>query len=224
MSKHDRWTLCIAVVAILIAVIGAIGTWKGVMQSKDYQGGFMSLVILPSGILLVVAANAYSVYRNITDARRCDKLKSDHEAELPAVKFAGGQAALLNFFQTCATDLIRRLEDMWHHWNIAGEVLIHPVDARPPIQWKNWSNDKSPQLLNERRDFMVLYCHHLHWLSLELPNFQSATTANGYPSDKEYPVVLANLKDHAEALNKLCDEVWKSGRCFDEHIGNEKKT
>jgi len=199
--------LLLGVVAVILALLGAIGTWWGVMQSKDYHGGFMTMVLLPLSFVAIAGLNAYCIYQNLHDAHRCEALESQIKAHRKETQFVGGEAAMLSFFEARANELTARLEEMWHHYNAAGETLIYPVGGD-----KDLANDAAGRLINERRDFMVLYTHHLHWLSLELPKFESTTTINGYPSDKEYAEVLRNLKGHAESLGKLCDGAWHSGK------------
>jgi hypothetical protein len=202
MSKHDKWMLFLGIVTVGLALAAAVGTWWGVIQSKDYRGGVVKLLVLPLAFIAIAILNAYSIYRNVKDV-------SKRKAQRLETQFVGGEAALLNFFQARADEMVRRLEELWHHYNAAGETLIYPAGGEQ--KYKNLSSDAAGKLINERRDFMVLYTHHLHWLSLEIPKFQSATTINGYPSDKEYPEVLRNLKDHVALLEKLGDEAWYSG-------------
>ena len=75
---------------------------------------------------------------------------------------------------------------------------------------KDYSVDgASMKLLNEHRDFLVLYAHHLRTLQVEFPDFQSALVTTGYPSNCEYHEALSNLKAHAEKLKTESEEAWK---------------
>jgi len=203
MSKHDKWMLVLGVAAIVLALVAAVGQWWGVVQSHDYRGGVMKLLLLPLAFIAIAILNAYSIYRNLRDISKRRSQRKD-------TQFVGGEVGLLSFFQTRGDELASRLEDMWHHYNVAGETLVYPVGGKQ--EFKDGTLDKVIPLQQERRDFMVLYGHHLQWLGSELPKFNSTTTMNGYPSDKEYAEVLRNLKEHVALLDKLCDEAWHSGK------------
>src|SRR5580658_3568372 len=83
-------------------------------------------------------------------------------------KRAGGQSWVLWTYAAQARDIVDFLERLWHHWNNAGEKLIHPL---------NGDLDKvdylKANLASERRDFMVMYMSHLMRLTTDLPGFAS---------------------------------------------------
>src|SRR5271157_4671094 len=181
MSREGKWTIILAVVAILVALVGAIGTWKGVMQSKDYHGGFMPLAVVPIALLVIVLINGYALYRNLRDANRCKKLEQERREQRKGAQFVGGEAALLSFFQEWATELVDKLEQLWHRWNAQGEVLLHPISMTAQ-DWKDFSKKEAMGLIAERRDFTTLYAYHIVWIASQLPKFESAITRTGYPS------------------------------------------
>jgi hypothetical protein len=123
-------------------------------------------------------------------------------------KFAGGQAALLWHFAAKAGALVVLLDSTWHHWNNAGEALIHPLDVNHP---KDFGSESAISLIRELRDFKILYEDHLACLHSEVPAFSSVTTSFGYPSKQEYSLVMSALRDHAESLKNAGQQVWDSG-------------
>ncbi len=137
------------------------------------------------------------------------RMKSEKEVDeaIEKIKLAGARGFLLSHFEARAIDLQQTLEETWHHWNNAGEKLIHPLDARLD-KLTSYSADGAMKLLDERRDFMVLYSQHLNLLKLEFPEFASLVIEAGYPSDNEYPRVLANLKTHIETLREQSQREW----------------
>lgn len=124
-----------------------------------------------------------------------------------ADKIAGGQAALLWHFAATARDLTKQLESTWHHWNNAGQPLIHPLDINHPENL----GEGTVGFVIELRDFKVLYQHHLAYLNSEAPAFSSNVTVHGFPSNREYPAVLSDLRDHAARLDEAAQRVWDSG-------------
>jgi hypothetical protein len=96
---------------------------------------------------------------------------------------------------------------VWHHWNNAGERLVHPLDARLD-KLAHYSTDQAMKLLDERRDFMLLYCHHLNVLKSEFPEFTSPAIEAGYPTDCEYQEVLLRLGQHIEGLKTESLKEW----------------
>jgi hypothetical protein len=138
-----------------------------------------------------------------------DKSRADARNVLEDVMRAGVETALYNFFSCRARDLIRELDSLWHRWNNAGEKLIHPVDANLDVVADWSSTDKAIALVNSRRDFLVLYGHHVMMVKLELPEFTSGTIEGGYPSDRGYVDVRADLVEHVEKLEQLTKNAWK---------------
>jgi hypothetical protein len=114
-------------------------------------------------------------------------------------------AAVLNDRAVRAKELVRDLEAMWHHWNNAGETLVHPLTPTcDPIK-----DSKSMwKLIGEARDFKLRYADHLSVLKADFPEFISSTVTNGYPSSREYVVVLSDLKEHAVQLEETASRTW----------------
>jgi hypothetical protein len=139
-----------------------------------------------------------------------EKPNAEDKAALLQIKLASGQAILLWNFAARANELVKRLEETWHRWNADGEPLIYPAGGK--IEWKNWSDDISPQLAGKRRDFALLYGTHIVDLKHEVPEFSSNTTRHGYPTEREYSEVLSDLREHAIHLNEVAQRVWDSGR------------
>ena len=112
-----------------------------------------------------------------------------------------------------ADDLTVWLEQLWHHWNAAGETLIHPIGTKADI--KNWRAAGVSDIVAERRDFLVLYQDHIMRLQKDYPKFDSETAKDGYPSETEYYAVMNNLRAHAKLLKEVADHVWESGKAMD---------
>lgn len=153
-----------------------------------------------------------------------ERFRSEIDAKKPELlslvntrKRAAAQAALLSQAAACAKELERMLEELWHHWNNAGAKLVHPIGGTVDI--KLLPANKMGDLIGERRDFGVLYWHHLARLGVDAPYFSSRLTESGYPSDKEYHVVLADLRDHTKLLTEAAERVWESGHPLEAHDG-----
>jgi hypothetical protein len=136
------------------------------------------------------------------------KLSLDEAREtIHDVKACAGKAALLYYMVARATELSRDLEALWHQWNNSGEKLIHPLDAKFD-KLKDASSDEAWNLLNARRDFMVMYAHHIITMKVEFPDFTSHVMSAGYPAPYEYVQVRDNLKEHADQLEQMADKLW----------------
>lgn len=118
------------------------------------------------------------------------------------------QVVLLNHFHAEAVHIEYVLTTVWHHWDNAGEKLIYPIGKKN--EWKEWSIDKCLPLVDELRDFRVVFSLHIGWLHLDFPGFSSKLTTSGYPSEDEYQVVLANIRAHGQALKELANSIKKS--------------
>ncbi len=128
----------------------------------------------------------------------------------------GAQAALYDYMSCRAGELIRDLNMLWHHWDNAGEKLIHPLDGTID-KFKNVMADNFHTLINERRDFMVLYGHHLMQMESSFPDFTSQTMAGGFPSGREYRIVYSDLVEHEKELARLTRKTWeKYGKPLDD--------
>jgi len=195
MSKTERWTLGVAIATLILT---GVSTWVAVAHEAEHRAGIMYKVIIALSGISLMALNGYAIYRNIKDAHRVNAYRKEIESKKQKLvalvekrKEAGGQAWLLWSYSYSASGLVRWLEEIWYRWNSSGEVLIYPIGGKTEL--KNWSGDKSGDLIGERRDFMVLYRDHVTRLSQEIPEFVSATTRRGFPSDDEYARVMADL-------------------------------
>jgi len=137
--------------------------------------------------------------------KRIRRTSNITRTELADIEQRAGHTALLLYFLARATDLLRDLEALWHQWDDAGEKLIHPLDGRiDQLKGDNWD------LVSKKRDFMVLYSHHLMTLKVEFPNFSSAAISGGYPSQREYSQVRYDLIQHMEELKVTADNAWNT--------------
>jgi hypothetical protein len=125
------------------------------------------------------------------------------------VKQCAGQAFLYDHMEARAIELSIHLEELWHKWDNKGEKLIHPLNAALDKPKDSLSIDDTYSLINARRDFMVLYAHHLSTMRAVFPDFTSRVMSSGYPSDDEYVQVKASLKEHSEKLGQISLERWK---------------
>lgn len=89
--------------------------------------------LFTAGILMYVL----SLTRRIRPAKKQTNVASALDAAEQVIgeavddaKRAGAQAGMLWILAASADELIQLLEQTWHHWNNAGERLIHPLDAR----------------------------------------------------------------------------------------------
>ena len=147
-----------------------------------------------------------ALYRFSPDQRK-KRTEKEVDEVVENLKWAAARGFLLSHFEARAVELKQILEEAWHHWNNAGEKLIHPLDSRLD-KLTSHSADGIMKLLDERRDFMVLYSQHLNLLKVEFPEFGSPVIEAGYPSDVEYPRVLANLESHIRKLGEQSQREW----------------
>jgi hypothetical protein len=134
-------------------------------------------------------------------------------------KNSSAQSVLLTHFHAEAKHLEYLLTAVWHHWDNAGEKLVYPIGTKDN-PWKDWDIEKCLPLQDELRDFNVVFSLHIGWLQVDFPGLSTRLTESGYPSDDEYQVVLANIRDHAKTIKELAGEIWKSEK-FMESL-NEK--
>ena len=198
---HTRVTVtCITIAAIFDAGEEALSHSPHIAE-KFSDIGWIHYAPLA---LLIIAGISWLTGR----LRTPEQLSESEVAKtISEVKLHGGKALMLGYMEARAIELQSQLEALWHHWNNAKENLIHPLDGRLDTM-KDSSSDEYWNLINERRDFMVLYAHHLGTLKAELPEFTSAAVSAGYPAGIEYHQVLTNLKSHAEKLKNESLEVW----------------
>ncbi len=221
MSKGERWQVALGIGTFFVTFVGAL---MAVLHEAEHHEGLWTTTLTISAALGLLALNGYSIYRNLHDANRVKRMAEQAERErkeqneklvklIDDCQCAGGQASLLWHFENTARQIIEFLQSAWHHWDNSGEKLAHPVGAK--LELKDFSLENSRALIDERRDLMLLYSHHLTWITSELPDFESAITKGGYPCESEYPKLLADLEQHANALRNLAEEVWESGKLLD---------
>jgi hypothetical protein len=116
-----------------------------------------------------------------------------------------GQSMLLCTFEAEARELVNRLEEAWQRWQSSGENLLCPLTENPT------KNTGACDLQVELHDFKLLYVTHMQRVAIDAPYFISNALAAGLRSDHEYPVVLRDLKEHAEGLLEMAIDL-KVGR------------
>jgi hypothetical protein len=191
-------------VVVALGAVSCILVWLK-LEPKDIRmsvsGPHWLWLIVGLGLFVVaLTSSGYSLYRTIHQPK--PSLSSELRREM-AIR----QSSLLSFFAAQARDLVATLELTWHHWNNAGEKLIHPCSDKTDI--KNVGKETA-KLTAELRDFKVLYQDHLVRLKVEIPAFNSRTISNDIFSDEEYPNILTDLKDHERLLEKASNDVWDS--------------
>lgn len=214
MSKGEKLTVFFgAVSAIGVCIQIALN----VMHEREHQASIMSTILQVSWWVVLLLVTSYSIYRNLHDAKREKNLKQHFSEQARVVeeivlerRKASAQAALLWHYAGRAKGLAQDLEQLWHHWNDAGERLIRPVSSKAP-DMKTFSLD----LLNERRDFMVRYMDNIVWIQADIPEITSNFLTAGYPNDDEYTVVMRNIQEHSRLLNEAADKVWNDGRMLE---------
>jgi len=124
---------------------------------------------------------------------------------LREVRECAARAAVLNDRGARAKELITDLEAMWHHWNNAGETLVHPLTTNcDPMK----NAESSGKLISEALRFKLRYADHLSVLTADFPDFYSNTVHAGYPCSREYVAVLSDLKEHAAQLEQEASQLW----------------
>jgi hypothetical protein len=185
--------------------------WKSTIQVvrlTAIPAGWRAPIYLSTSALVLLLLSSVDVWWSNR------KPSPDKSREvLEEVMRAGVSSALYDYMGARARDLIRDIETLWHHWNNAGEKLVHPLTATID-KVQDWSDyEKASKLVDERRDFLVLYSHHVMVVRLMLPEFNSRTMDDGYPSSKEYVQARTDLVTHAEELESLSEIAWeKYGR------------
>jgi hypothetical protein len=137
--------------------------------------------------------------------RRSQVITPETKDTLEEIMRQGGHAALYDYMAGTARNLSRDLNLLWHHWDNAGEKLIHPLTG----ELEKPKGDNFFPLVNERRDFMVMYSNHLAAVKGIFPEFTSQTMKTGYPSHLEYAEVYRDLLEHAKELDKYCEKTWE---------------
>jgi len=116
------------------------------------------------------------------------------------------QAGRLSTFSAQAIGLANVLEEVWHHWLNAGEVLLYPLDKNLP---KNIPDTNHITL--ELRDFKAAYWEHVARVRADVPAFTSNTMTAFVPSNREYAIVLRDLKEHSASLMRTAQSLVDSG-------------
>lgn len=154
--------------------------------------------------LYLAAFLLYCIYRMIAAYLAVKHDDRDHAIDLRA--YATGQAALMFTFEAQASELLIHLEELWQHWNNAGEVLLYPLSDNPLMNLDHYGS-----IDLELRDFKLTYGKHLQRVGLDIPKFTSTALVGGYPSNREYAVVLGDLREHAQALGDIAKDVYENG-------------
>jgi len=211
MDRVKNWLDWGKRIQFLIAVLGSLWTFCVGATAKAYLKDFTHLSIewqLPLysfaafvGLLLFVVVSNFWLTRN--------KRMPDSEASeiIHDVKVRGSQCRMFYFFEARALELEAHVVQLWHHWNNEGEKLIHPLDARID-NFQTHSIEVRMKLMTEQTEFLVLYSHHINILKVEFPEFTSPVIATGFPSDREYHQVVANLRTRAEMLKEEAEKAW----------------
>ena len=147
----------------------------------------------------------YLIFKAIQTRR---EIHAENLAERQKVReFAVVQATYLWKFQEEALELIFKLESVWHHWHNAGDVLLRPLDINLPKILDSTMN----AIQGELREFKRNYGEHLFKVQRDFPSIQSATLTGSYPSDREYVIVLYDLREHAAILGSTAQRLFDSG-------------
>jgi len=191
------------------------GTWQ-VMKEIVVLAGVplawhIPIYLFSSAVVLVLLAALDSWWSNrkAVDARTPETAKV-----LEEVMLAGADFAVYDIMQARARELSHQLEELWHMWNNEGERLIHPLTSID--QLKDYLASNAQKLIDGRRDFLVLYSHHIVTMKSLVPDFKSGIIEAGYPSDLPYVDVRSALVNHAEELEIRSKKAWeKYGRPLD---------
>jgi hypothetical protein len=177
------------------------------LRALIYNTRIPSIWRLP--IYLLCAAFSLLLFASIGRWCSVRKTASFDEARqtINDVKKSAGQAILMGFMSARATSLAKQLEIFWHQWDNNGEKLIHPLDVTLD-KLKDYSSDEARNLLNARRDFLVMYSEHISVVRVEFPEFRSNLMAAGYPAPNEYVQVRADLAEHADQLEQMAGDLW----------------
>lgn len=174
----------------LVEVAGTV-TIRGIVISLVI---FLSCVAI--GAIINIIANAQSRRERIGPLSRQGK-------------FAGGQAALLCHFAARARGFGQHAREHLASLEQFRGSIIHPLNINHP---KNFGAENALALVDELRDFKLLYRDHLSYLKSEVPGFSSSVTSHGFPSDREYPEVISDLRAHASSLDDAAQQVWDTER------------
>ncbi len=171
----------------------------GLIRKAEETGAWWSIVW--PYLILVALLVIWCAIKTWWELRGEDR---EHAQDLRAHAF--GQAAMMFLFEAQAAELLSRLEELWQHWNNAGEALLYPLGDNP---LKNLDHYNSIDL--ELRDFKLLYGTHIQRVGLDIPKFKSAAVIGGYRSSREYAVVLRDLKEHAQGLGDIAKDLYETG-------------
>jgi hypothetical protein len=150
-------------------------------------------VVRITAFLYLAAFGLYCLYRLI---------RGVFEVWTEDREIAVAEAALLWTFEAQALELLPQLEQVWHHWHNAGDVLLHPLNVNTA------TSSASVDLQMELRDFKLTYGNHLQRLALDVPRFTSKALIGSYPSNREYSEVLSDLREHARSLGATAQSVY----------------
>ena len=210
MSKLPEWITAIGT-AILIGLTCVL-IWQG-FNRPTISWLIVGVAIFIVCSLIVTAILNFKTSKQHPPPTILAASVPEATNKIPATaKLAAGQAALLWLFAAHAKHLARLLEGAWYHWDNAGEKLIHPVGSK--IDIKNFGGEHVAELVSELRDFRALYEHHLAYVRSEVPAYNSQITSQGFPCEREYHLLLADLQDHSKQLDEAGTRVWESERAL----------
>jgi hypothetical protein len=189
----------------ICTALGIIGSFASILSFFGITSSNLRGVTMPRLGWLILAIILYAAPFVLMRYEFHRKNKQDE-----AIKRVGGQVAVLGHFSIQARELAKLLEATWHHWNNAGEKLIHPLSIAS--DFKNYGADNAISLINELRDFKTLYSDHLRYLRSEIPLFTSRITSCDFPSETEYQVVISDLKNHATKLEAEGITIWDANK------------
>ena len=193
----------LAFILLIVFYIAAILTAIGYIAARHRK---------KKGLATIAEAPPSTTSRLFSEVQ-WDKLINEVAKITEDEKGAGAQSVLLGHFHSETLHIEKCLVALWHHWDNAGEKLIHPIGGFN--EWKEWSADKCFPLINELRDFKVIFGQHIGWVRVEFPGLTTQLIANGFPSNAEYQDVLAAVRDHADSLKELSHRVWDTGKVMD---------
>jgi hypothetical protein len=150
----------------------------------------------------------FVLYCGLNAIKTRGEILAEDRAEIQRIRDqAIKQATLLWVIQEEALSLVFKLECVWHHWQNAGDALLHPLDINLP----KILDSTMDAIQGELREFKIAYGEHLLRLQRDFPSFRSDAVTGRYPSDREYIVVLYDLREHAALLGRTAQDLFDSG-------------
>jgi hypothetical protein len=161
-------------------------------------------VLYATGAVYLILFALYFISKAIQTRR---EIQAEDRAEKRKIRdLAVVQATYFWKFQEEALNLVFKLERVSHLWHNAGDALVYPLDINLP----KILNNTTDEIQRELRDFKIAYGEHLLRLG-DFPSFQSDALIGNYPSNREYIVVLYDLREHAATLGRTAQSLFDSG-------------